>query len=463
MIRARLTVRVVGLVAVALVVLAASIFLITRDGILAEVERDVDNRADTLAAAIVREPSEALSAEAVAEFGDADVVAVVYDSATGTRLVDSGTLPGRTPRPDDLPVGIDGVVEIDVNGPLYATSREVAIDDASLTVVVGRSPDRLYEALARLASVLGQVTVIALLGIGGVVFFMVRRALRPLESLEAEAARIASEPNDDVRIVGSYRDDEIGALADSMRRMVESLGQANDRATEATLAQQAFLADVSHALRGPLAVVLSSLELAERTGDDDPALRAQLLVDARAEAARTARLVERLLLMARSGGETRAADQPILIAEIATDAARRWGASAEPGRVIDASGLGHVADAAVYGNADQLQQVFDVLLENALQYTESGTPIELCGDADDDRITITVNDRGAGIPAGELDRVFDRFRSGPAGGTGLGLAIARHIVEAHEGSILARRRNGIAETSGTSLVVELPRWRDLST
>ncbi len=468
MIRARLTIRVVGLVAVVLMMLAASIFLITRDGLLAEVERDVNNRADTLAAAVAREPAEALERDAVAEFGAADVVAVVYDQETGARLADSGTLPGRTPPLGDVPVGSDAgeVVEIDANGPLYVTSRVVEVNGRSLTVVVGRSPDRLYEALGRLANVLGPLTLFALVSIGTAVFVMVRRALRPLERLEAEAGRITRTPDDDAEITGSYGGDEIGALADSVRTMVDSLAEANDRARQATRDQQAFLADVSHALRAPLAVVSTSLDLADRAGGDDPELRVRLLADARAETARMARLVDRLLLMARSGAETRAADRPILVAEVAGDAARRWRALAEVERSIDVSGLREVADAAVWGNADQLQELFDVLLENAFQYTEPDTAISLSGEVDDDRVAIRVSDEGIGIPPDQLELVFERFHTGANGGTGLGLAIAKHIVEGHGGTIVARCGGGCGggeSQAGATFVIELPRWTDRAT
>ena len=205
--------------------------------------------------------------------------------------------------------------------------------------------------------------------------------------------------------------------------------------------------------------MFSSLELADRANHADPELQARLLADARAETARMARLVERLLLMARTGDEARAADQPVLIAELAADAGRRWQNMAEVARTFDVSGLGRAADVAVFGNVDQLQQVFDVLLENALEYTEPGTPVTLCADVDRDCVTITVTDHGVGIPDEELDHVFDRFHSGPDGGTGLGLAIARHIVESHGGSIVARRRDG-GEDTGTSFVIDLPRWTD---
>ena len=103
-----------------------------------------------------------------------------------------------------------------------------------------------------------------------------------------------------------------------------------------------------------------------------------------------------------------------------------------------------------------MTQVVVNLLDNALKYTPRDSSIELAAGLADHTLTMTISDRGAGIPEKDLKRVFDKFYRLPipegAGGTGLGLSICKGIVEAHGGSIRAENREG----GGLSLIVALP-------
>jgi len=103
-----------------------------------------------------------------------------------------------------------------------------------------------------------------------------------------------------------------------------------------------------------------------------------------------------------------------------------------------------------------MTQVMVNLLDNALKYTPRDSGIELAGELADDTLTLSVSDRGPGIPESELTRVFDKFYRVPvpegAGGTGLGLSICKGIVEAHGGSIRAENRAG----GGLRVIVALP-------
>ena len=119
---------------------------------------------------------------------------------------------------------------------------------------------------------------------------------------------------------------------------------------------------------------------------------------------------------------------------------------------VDLAGLGPVRDVVIDGNEDQLTQLFDVLLDNALRYTPAGGRVDLAGGVDEDRAWVSVTDTGVGIPANELPLVFDRFHRGRDGGSGLGLAIARHVAEAHGGALTVRSTVG----QGTTFTVTLP-------
>ena len=281
------------------------------------------------------------------------------------------------------------------------------------------------------------------------VHLLVRPALRPLERLAAEAARIATTADAEGRIQGRYGRDEVGALADSVDSMLASLGEAHRVARHNTDRLRDFLADVSHELRAPLAHVTSTIDLLER-GMVEPDEYDRLLADMQAEVARMARIVSQLLLMARSDEDARAADRPLLLFDLLTDIGRRWAASTA--LAIDFTGLGSIRDVVVHGNADQIQQLFDVLVDNATRYTPAGGSIELTGAIDRDEVEVAVTDTGIGIAPESLPKVFDRFYRGPDGGTGLGLAIARHIAEAHRGRIAVTSEPG----RGTTFTVTLP-------
>jgi two-component system sensor histidine kinase KdpD len=111
----------------------------------------------------------------------------------------------------------------------------------------------------------------------------------------------------------------------------------------------------------------------------------------------------------------------------------------------------------VWIDAVLIDQLLVNLLENALRYTPSGSPIEIRASASEDFVTVEVRDRGPGIPAVERERVFEKFYRGQAakqndGGTGLGLTICRAVVQAHGGQILIAAREG----GGTTVCFSLP-------
>ncbi len=280
---------------------------------------------------------------------------------------------------------------------------------------------------------------VTLMVIALLVWLLVRRMLRPLEHLAVFASDIARTSDHALRVQVRERPDEINSLA---------LQNVNDL-------QRRFLADVSHELRTPLTIMLSSLDLMKKERGGDPEFQANALENIHAEAERMARLVTRLLMLARTDANAPFAREPLLIVDIIGEAYRQ-GCPASRTIRMECQGLESLEDAVVSGNADYLKQVLLIVLENACKYTPDGGKVTIRGEMSGQHLTITIADTGIGIEQADLPRLFERFyraqnaRSQP--GMGLGLSIARGIIEQHNGTISVESTPG----RGSNFIISLP-------
>lgn len=241
------------------------------------------------------------------------------------------------------------------------------------------------------------------------------------------------------------RRDEIADLGHEFDRMTERLQQLVG-------AQRQLLHDVSHELRSPLARLRVAVDIARR----DPAKFEASLDRIEREATRVDVLVGDILALSRlesgTGYEAAApADLVDLIAAVLEDADFEARAG---GRAVVYAGPEHLPIDCCAG---LLQQAIENVVRNAVKFSPPGTTVEvsLAAAPAGDGCTITVADRGPGVPPEDLDRIFRPFfrsanRNGESG-FGLGLAIARRAVEAHGGSIVARNR----ERGGLSVEMTL--------
>ncbi len=230
------------------------------------------------------------------------------------------------------------------------------------------------------------------------------------------------------------------------RRRVESL-------------RRDFVANASHELKTPVAGILALSESLEIAFDRDPERARAMVGRLRVEAERLSQLVRELLDLTRLEdmadriGEKRQASD---LTEIVALQAERLRAEADTLKVA----LNVAADDAVEvsGNPADLRLIVANLLENAVRYNRPGGEVRVSVQRDGADAIVEVADTGVGIPADDLDRIFERFyrvdkaRSRLAGGTGLGLSIVRHAVESHGGSISVDSEVG----RGTTFRVTLP-------
>jgi signal transduction histidine kinase len=223
--------------------------------------------------------------------------------------------------------------------------------------------------------------------------------------------------------------------------------------------ERRFVADASHEIRTPAAVIRSSAEILQREELVAPAGR-PLVADIVGEADRLGRLVEDLLALAASeqgalGIETAAVD----LVALARTAARRATPLAEDRGLRLVGPDEGVPAITADGDADRLLQVLLILLDNAFRHSPAGGTVSVAAiRAPDRRGRLEVADQGAGVPLAMREKIFEPFARMPASrsradaGSGLGLAIARRLVELHEGTLTV---NGDAD-GGARFVLDLP-------
>ncbi len=258
---------------------------------------------------------------------------------------------------------------------------------------------------------------------------------KPIRSLRWALGAVAEGRLDArVRPLLGGRRDEIADLAEDFDRMAQQIQTLVG-------AQRRLLHDVSHELRSPLARVQAAVGLMRQ----DPAKLDVTVSRIEREAVRLDELVGQLLTLSRLDTDRRDTPrEPVdlidLASAIADDA--RFEAHAL-GRDLRFEGRGE-AEALIWG--ELVQRAFENVIRNAVKYTADGTFVEVSALADGDVFRLRVGDRGPGVPADELESMFEPFHrgsnTGGASGFGLGLAIARRAIDAHGGAIHALNREG---------------------
>jgi signal transduction histidine kinase len=289
-----------------------------------------------------------------------------------------------------------------------------------------------------------RATLAALLGLV-IVQVLARGMTSPLREM-ADAASAMARGDYRKRVRATSRD-EVGDLARAFNVMASELGDADRMRRE-------LVANVSHELRTPLGALQALLEnLVDGVEPPDPAA----LRTALAQTERLGRLVSQLLDLSRlESGALEVEHVSFGIRALLEQAARECALGDRPVRLKVRVEPG---DLTTTGDPERLHQVVANLLDNAVRHSPPEGRVWLSAHAATaGRTTIVVADEGPGIPANEIERVFERFHRTDAaratvdGGTGLGLAIARWIVDAHGGVIRAETR----EPRGCRMVVEIP-------
>jgi two-component system sensor histidine kinase SenX3 len=210
-----------------------------------------------------------------------------------------------------------------------------------------------------------------------------------------------------------------------------------------------FVANISHELKTPVGAIALLAETIVDEDDHEVVRRlAAKMVD---EAHRAATSIDDLLELSRIELDGRAVRDRVSVAGVLRDAAVRSLAAAEQ-RDIRLDLIEPDEPLAVLGDRRQLVSALSNLIDNAVKYSESGSEVRISTRHGGGTIGLVVTDFGVGIPARDLDRVFERFyrvdraRSRDTGGTGLGLAIVRHVANNHDGDVTVQSVEGEGST-----------------
>lgn len=286
---------------------------------------------------------------------------------------------------------------------------------------------------------------------------------RPLTTASGTVGVVGFAPNDVEARLSEDAERFLAALVDQTAIAVERI-QLGAKASEAAASAEserlrsALLSSISHDLRTPLASILGSVTSLKDLGDRlDAATRKDLLAAIEEETRRLGQFVANLLDMTRlETGNLELATDWVDLSDVVHGAVVRAG-RLHPGRRIALEDAGDPL--VLQGNATLLEQVLFNLIDNAIKFSGDDTEVRLRLAGEGARARIEVEDAGVGIPAEELERVFEKFHrvatgDGRAAGTGLGLAVCRGVVTAMGGSIVAE--SPVADGRGSRLTVRLP-------
>lgn len=403
-----------------------------------------DGRGRFVASDLPGDSSDAAHAGALVDFG-------AVRGALGSDLVANG------PRLTTLPNGRGGI-------RIYAMrTRE---KHPFLVVVAAASLDDQAELLAdvRAGYVVAIVIGLVLAWAGG--YALARRSLAPVVAMSERAADIGASSLHE-RLPVANPNDELGQLASTFNALLARLDTAFDQ-------QRHFMADASHELRTPVAVMLGEADIALSQAQRPEREYRDALQAVRDEGRRLSRIVADLFLLARADAGQRPLQRTaIYLDEMVTECVRAARALAAPRgttvawtapRAVVTDGVADPnGDWPIEGDEELLRSLVMNLLDNAIKHSAAGATVTVALDRDAESYHITVADTGPGIPRDAHAKVFERFyrvdkaraREAPSdsGGAGLGLAIGRWIAEAHGGAL----ELASSSPAGTCFRITLPR------
>jgi two-component system, OmpR family, sensor kinase len=322
------------------------------------------------------------------------------------------------------------------------------------TFVTAASLRPVEQAVNRLVQALVVAGILALAVASLASWWVIRHGLRPVDRMVETAAAIAAGDLSR-RVPDADPETELGRLGAALNEMLGQIEAGIQERAAGEVRLRRFVADAAHELRTPLTSLRGYAELFRQGALPTTEAIGNAMGRIESEGARMARLVDDLLLLARTDQGRPLEKEPVDLVRLAREAAGDF-AAADPGRPLTSDLDG---SAVVVGDPIRLRQAIDNLLANIRAHTPSGTPARVSVRRNGRWAEVTVADNGPGIPTQDQPRVFERFWRGDpargrtsAGGAGLGLSIVDALVRAHGGTIAVDSAPG----QGTAFTMRLP-------
>lgn len=431
-------------VALAVLFVGSTAYVITRWSLLDQLDRELASAATSASATIATDVSGFTSLNTAGLRSTNELLSLVYTS--GEVRHSAGQVVQVPSTPEEVAVARmksgssarSVVAENDTMYRLVAVPLEVG--DASYAVVFGRPMESLQNTLRSLWLVILGTGAAGILTTTLAVLVVAKSALAPVRRLSLAVRNVTQ--TDQLNPIRIYGRDDLGELTKSFNSMLRSLQQSREQ-------QRQLIADAGHELRTPLTSMRTNVELL--VADDSSGMlpegaRSEILSDVSAQLGEFSALVGDLVALTRDDHLQRP-HEPLDLSDVvdsAVERAQRRG----PGLSFNVT-LDH---SKILGNPSTLERAITNLLDNAVKFSPpDGTIQVVLNDGD-----LTVIDQGPGITEDDLPHIFDRFyrsdRARNTSGTGLGLSIVAHTADAHGGSVKAVNQPG----GGARFTLRLP-------
>ena len=329
------------------------------------------------------------------------------------------------------------------------------------SVVIAQSLQDVDNTLDRLQSLFLLIGLFAIFLIAIASRKVIKIGLRPLESVESTAKRIAGGDLS-ARLPDAKPTTEVGRLVTTLNTMLARIEESFAARTESENKLRRFVADASHELRTPITAIRGFAELHRQGAVSGEVGTKELIRRIEGESLRMGSLVEDLLLLARLDQAREMKSEPVDLNALVSDAVASAGA-AGPSHPITFSQESE--EIYTLGDAQRIHQVVANLLANARAHTPAGTKIVVTISRDDEGVRISVADSGPGLSEEHQKRIFERFyRADPSRqrtdseGSGLGLSIVDAVMRAHGGSVTVQSQLG----QGSTFTLFFPESKELA-
>ncbi|MGH9494814.1 MAG: heavy metal sensor histidine kinase [Candidatus Sulfotelmatobacter sp.] len=474
-VRIRLTLWYAAAMSVVLVLLAAATYFVIKRNIVSRADAQAMELADTFLSTVNAEMGDATKPDsldngvgaAIAEHRFRDVVFAVFDPKGELIGASDEFQKGRREVPLSHNVVSSELRPLLSNANTFQSSflaghryrsyvRHFSFDGEAATLVVLQSLHRQNEFLETLSASFAVVIPLTILitGLGG--YFLARRSLEPVVAMSTQASRIGAE-NLESRLSVRNPKDELGSLAISFNELLDRLDASFER-------QKRFVADASHELRTPVAILCGETEVTlGKEGRSEQEYRESLAILG-AESKRLKHIVEDLFTLARAdAGQHPLERTEFYLDELAAECVRNVRTLASARNI--AVSCKSEREAPIQADETLLRRMLLNVLDNAIKYTPSGGSVAVRCAEQDGTYKLSVQDSGPGIPAELQSKIFERFFRGDkarsraesdGGGAGLGLSIASWIASAHGGDLNLVRSSADGSTFTATLPKRVP-------